>query len=91
MSQSGVPLPAEEGTENVDYSQQGERRPEKLLDLSFPTAKEAKSLEYGKCPRDFVVFPFSRHFMYSKNLVVYAVSRHIWTFWTDVVSGPHPQ
>ena len=55
------------------------------------SGKRTKSPEYGKCPRGFVVYPISvfkvfwlfavsRHFTYSKNLVVSPVSRHFWTF-----------
>ena len=36
--------------------------------------------------RDFVVFPVSRHFPYSGDFVVSPISIHFWTF--DVGSGP---
>ena len=33
-------------------------------------------MEFGKCTKDFAVFPASRHFPYSKDLAVFPVSRH---------------
>ena len=40
-----------------------------LLIFKFFSSKKANS-EYGKCPKDFAIFPVSRHFPYSKDFAV---------------------